>query len=112
MPEVLRGVNLSHVDLHPLPCHGPHMSTLTVELPTNADLHDGDEVTIHARVIGTRLVADTVQSHPIPAAADAQQRADAIDEFLRLWSSDAQREWTDEEITKARHQHILRKHLK
>ena len=88
------------------------MSTLTVELPANAELHDGDEVTIHARVIGTRLVADTVQSHPIPAAADAQQRADAIDEFLRLWSSDARREWTDEEIAQARHQNILRKHLK
>lgn len=88
------------------------MSTLTVELPDNAELHDGDEVTIHARVIGTRLVADTVQSCPTPVTVDVKQRADAIDEFLRIWSSDAQREWTDEEIAKARHQHILRKHLK
>ena len=88
------------------------MSTLTVELPANAELHDGDEVTIHARVIGTRLVADTVQSRPLPTSANALQRADAIDEFLRLWSSDTQREWTDEEIAQARHHHILRKHLK
>ena len=83
------------------------MSTLTVELPANADLHDGDEVTIHAR-----LIADTVQSRPVPAATDAQQRANAIDEFLRLWSSDTQREWTDDETAQSRHQHILRKHLK
>lgn len=88
------------------------MSTLTVELPAGADFHDGDEVTIHARVIGTRLIADTVQSRPLPVTADAQHRANAIDEFLRVWSSDAQREWSDEEIANARHQHILRKHLK
>jgi hypothetical protein len=86
------------------------MSTIMLELPDDTKIRDGDEVMIHAKVVGDRLLAESVQSRTGPSK-DAE-RAAAIDEFLRVWGGDATRDWSEQEIEQSRHEYLQRKHLR
>jgi hypothetical protein len=101
------------VDPSVLACHPPHMSTVPVELPEGTEIRSGEEVTIHARAVGGRLVASrVVHATPVISERDTGERRSALGEFLREWSGAAQRHWTDEEIRHARHEHLRAKHLR
>lgn len=92
------------------------MSTLTVELPDTPEIREGDEVTIRARMTGSRLVAETVRRlHAQPAAdagdESASKRA-AFDAFVREWSGAGKTPMTDAEIRAGYIAKQLAKHCK
>jgi hypothetical protein len=88
------------------------VSTLTVELAGAPDLREGDEVTIRARVVGKRLVAEDIQTRPAETEADLARRRAALQEFLLHCEGSIPSHWTDDEIERARYEHLAAKHPK
>lgn len=89
------------------------MSTLTIEMPDTPEIREGDEVTIRARMKGSRLVAETVRNRPaVETEEQAAARAAAMDELLRLRDASPVVAWTDEDLDRIRLEGIKKKHLR
>jgi hypothetical protein len=89
------------------------MSTITVELPDTPEIREGDEVTIRARMTGSRLVAENVRHLPAPHNGQTEEdRRAALDELFRLRDESPAVNWTDEDLDRMRMERIKTKHLK